>query len=86
MQSELLRELGEGLRIAIGAVQVPTFVGEGSVLAVELERPLARAEVERILTERSEILLGESPSLRDALGRPVIRMGPVEVDTSGAPG
>jgi aspartate-semialdehyde dehydrogenase len=86
VRAELVRELGEGLRLSISAVQVPTFVGEGSVLAVELERPLAHEEVERILSERSGILLGGAPSLRDALGGPVILLGPVEVDASGAPG
>jgi aspartate-semialdehyde dehydrogenase len=86
VRSELVRELGEGLRLAIITVQVPTFVGEGSVLAIELERPLAREEVERILSERSGIRLGGTPSLRDALGGPVVLLGPVEGDESGAPG
>lgn len=86
VRAELARDLGEGLRLALGTVQVPTFVGEGGVLGIELERPLAREQVERILSERAEIQLGECPSMRDALGRPVILLGPVEVDESGAPG
>jgi aspartate-semialdehyde dehydrogenase len=86
VRAELAQEMGEGLRLAIGAVQVPTFVGEGAVLSLDLERPLTREQVERILSERGEILLGERPSMRDALGRPAILLGPVEVDESGAPG
>lgn len=86
VRTELARELGDGIPLAIGSVQVPTFVGEGTVLLVELERPLELAEVERILAERTELSLGERPSLRDALGRPVILVGRVEVDTSGPAG
>ena len=86
VQSELLRELGDAVPLAVSGLQVPTFVGEGTVLALELERPLSLADVERILSERTELSLGERPSLRDALGRPVILVGRVEVDTSGPAG
>lgn len=83
VRAELVRTLGEGLRLAIGSVQVPTFTGEGAVLSLELERALSRDAIEQALTARSEIVLGERPSLRDALGGPSILLGPVEIDPSG---
>lgn len=86
IRGELARELGDGLPLAISSLQVPTFVGEGTVLAVELERPLALVEVERILSERAELSPGERPSMRDALGRPAILVDRVEPDTSGPAG
>ena len=86
VRAELLREMGDGLRLAISSLQVPTFVGEGAVLSIELERPLSREQVERILSERRELVFADAPSLRDALGGPAILLGPVATDPSGAPG
>ena len=86
IRAELLRELGEGLRLGISSVQVPTFVGEGAVLSVELERPLSRDQVAGILSERRELVSSDAPSLRDALGGPAILLGPVETDPSGPAG
>ncbi len=47
---ELNRLFGEALRIDIAGVQVPTFVGEGTSLAIELGSPLER----RVLESRIE--------------------------------
>lgn len=85
IRNEVLREHGESLALSLAALQVPTFVGEGSALCLELARTLGLAELERALAERSELVLGESASLRDALGSPAIRLGPVEPDASGLP-
>jgi aspartate-semialdehyde dehydrogenase len=62
---------------------VPTFVGEGTALVLELERPLGREAVEQVLSQREELTLGDEPSLRDALGVPAILVGRVEADPSG---
>lgn len=86
VRAELARERGDALRLALAALQVPTFVGEGVMLSFELDRPLARDAVEAALGERAELVRTENPSLRDALGGPKVRTGPVEVDESGAEG
>jgi len=46
---ELARLFGETLRIDVTGVLVPTFVGEGTSLAIELDRPLERAVLESSL-------------------------------------
>jgi aspartate-semialdehyde dehydrogenase len=84
VRAELVRERGDGLRLALAALQVPTFVGEGAMLSVELGRPVAAGKLEAALDARRELVLAENPSLRDALGGPTIQRGPVEPDPSGA--
>jgi len=86
VRAELARERGDGLRLALAALQVPTFVGEGAMLSFELARPLALAAIEAALGARAELERAESPSLRDALGGPNVRLGPVEADPSGLEG
>lgn len=86
VRAELVRERGEGLRLSLGALQVPTFTGEGAVLALELERALAREALEQALAARRELVFRDEPSLRDALGGPSILLGPVEADPAGAEG
>lgn len=48
---ELARSFGEGLRVDVSCVQVPTFVGEGVSLAIELAAPLDEAALEKCLDE-----------------------------------
>ncbi len=86
VRAELMRERGEGLRLSLGALQVPTFTGEGAMLALELERAVAREALEQALAGRRELSLREEPSLRDALGGPSILRGALEADPSGAAG
>lgn len=86
VRAELGRFFGEGLRLAVSAVQVPTFVGEGALLSLELDRPLAREALEAALAARDALVLGESASLRDALGEARVRVGPIEADASGEAG
>ncbi len=45
------------LRIDVASVEVPTFVGEGTSLVVELARPLERVEVEKRLEEQEGLTI-----------------------------
>ncbi|MFO0687232.1 MAG: hypothetical protein U0900_00830 [Myxococcota bacterium] len=86
VKGELRREHGEGLRLALSSLQVPTFVGEGALVSLELARAIAADELERVLAARSELVLGEGASLRDAVGGASIRVGAIEADASGEAG
>lgn len=44
--SECQRLIGEDLKIGVSSVQVPTFVGEGASLALELKEPLDAGAIE----------------------------------------
>ncbi len=46
VRAECQRLLGEALRIDLSSVQVPTFIGEGSALAIELQDPLDAQAIE----------------------------------------
>jgi aspartate-semialdehyde dehydrogenase len=52
VRRECLRLLGEGLRIDVESIQVPTFIGEGAWLSIELAEPLTAAELEAHLTAK----------------------------------
>ena len=49
LERSLARLVGEGLRIGVTAVQVPTFSGLGAALALETEFPLDPKEAARVL-------------------------------------
>lgn len=51
VRGELARVFGESLRIDLASVQIPTFVGEGASLALELASPVAREAIETALEE-----------------------------------
>ncbi len=46
---EIQRLFGGTFGLALSHVEVPTFVGEGATLAIELEAPLAQEEIEALL-------------------------------------
>jgi aspartate-semialdehyde dehydrogenase len=48
---ELQRLFGSSLGVALSHVQVPTFVGEGATLAIELEAPRAQEDLESLLAK-----------------------------------
>jgi aspartate-semialdehyde dehydrogenase len=89
----LQRELGRlfpGCRVSATAVQVPTFVGDGSALWIETERALGAAEAAQALAKAPGVELwpGDEPgpSTRDASGREVALVGRVRADAAaGAP-
>ena len=59
VQQECRRLFGEALRIGVTSVQVPTFVGEGASLALELETPMDADEVESRLTAMDGVSLAQ---------------------------
>ena len=59
VQRECRRIFGENLRIGIASVQVPTFVGEGGSLALELADPLNGSAVEARLAAIDGVLVAQ---------------------------
>lgn len=86
LASSLLRILPEGLRLAVSVLQVPTFAGQGSQLAIELERPLDPKEARAALAPVSgvEVFEGEpaGATTRAAAGRDVVLVSRLRADPS----
>ena len=57
VQGEFRRLFGEGLRTDVASVQVPTFVGEGASLALELSGPLERDAIQARLDAMEGVLV-----------------------------
>jgi len=78
------------LGVAATAIQVPTFVGDGSSLAIELERGLSPREVADVLAKAPGVELWASdepgPSTRDSAGRDVVLVSRVRPDPSNPRG
>ena len=76
----------EPVSVAVSAVQVPTFVGDGSALAIETERELAPLVAGELLRKAPGVKLwegGESgPSTRDASAQDVALVGRLRRDPS----
>ena len=86
----LARLLGPEVALAVTLVQVPTFVGHGSVLSVETLRPCDRAAAETALRDAPGVALTPAdvagPSTRAAAGREEVLVGRVREDASVANG
>jgi aspartate-semialdehyde dehydrogenase len=86
----LQRLLGAEIAVAASVVQVPAFVGQASLLAIETERPLEPKEAEDLLSRAPRVELWgenlEGPNLRAAAGRDVVIVGRVRKDASVAHG
>ena len=82
----LARLLGPEVKLAVTLVQVPTFVGHGSVLSVETERPCDPAAAQTVLRDAPGVALtpGDEagPSTRTAAGREEVLVGRVREDPS----
>ncbi|MDJ0852819.1 MAG: Asd/ArgC dimerization domain-containing protein [Myxococcota bacterium] len=80
------RLLGGATRVALTHVQVPTFVGQGGVGAIETERPLEPAEAEQLLEKAPGVELWrddpDALTLRAAAGREEVLVGRVRRDPS----
>lgn len=75
--------------VAATAVQVPTFVGEGSTLAIEFERPLSPREARDVLAKAPGVELWDDeqgPSTRDTSGHDVVLVSRVRPDPSNPKG
>jgi aspartate-semialdehyde dehydrogenase len=79
-------EAGPDVSIAVSAVQVPTFTGEGSALAIQTERALAPHQAAELLQKAPGVRVwegGESgPSMRDASRQDVALVGRLRRDPS----
>lgn len=65
VRGELARVFGDALRADLASVQIPTFVGEGASLAVELARPLERSVLEaRLGAQDGLAVIAEGPGSR----------------------
>jgi aspartate-semialdehyde dehydrogenase len=85
LEREVARVLASGVEVAATCVQVPTFVGEGSVLAVQAERPLSPDEARGLLEKALGVELwetGRTPTTRDTAGRDRVLVGSVRRDPS----
>jgi aspartate-semialdehyde dehydrogenase len=82
----LRRLLGSEIAVAISAVQVPAFIGQASLLAVETQQPLDAKQAEDLLSRAPGVELWEQdpegPSLRAVAGRDVVLVGRVRRDPS----
>ena len=75
---ELERVFGSSFGVALSHVEVPTFVGEGATLAIELEAPLAQAEIEGLLGKLEGLtFMPTGPGSRG--------LEPVEVESGRSP-
>lgn len=86
LRQELPRLLEEQIPLAVSAVQIPTFVGEGATLAVETRRPLSAAEAREVLAKETDVELWSDeelgPTTRDTTGSDQILVGGVRSDPS----
>jgi aspartate-semialdehyde dehydrogenase len=86
LRADLARLLGPELEVAVTAVQVPTFVGEGSALAIQTQRKLSVEDAMAALEKAPGVELWSraerSPSTRDASGSPRVLVGRVRRDPS----
>lgn len=84
LAAELARLLGDQIQIAVTGVQVPTFLGEGSSLAVETRARLSVGDAMAVLDKTAGLELwaaGEgAPSTRDTAGRDDALVGRVRRD------
>jgi aspartate-semialdehyde dehydrogenase len=89
-EERLVRSLGRlldpGVGISVTSVQVPVFVGQGSALALETERPLDSKQAEAALAEAPGVEVWEENAdgltTRAASGREQVLVGRVRRDPS----
>lgn len=90
VQSEVARLLGGEPSVSVTALQVPTFVGEGTSLWVETERPLADSDLVALLEKAPGVDLRMSelgaPSTRDTAGADDVLVGRVRRDPANENG
>jgi len=85
LRRDVARALGADVEIAATGVQVPTFVGEGSVLAVQTREPLSVGDARSLLekAEGVELWGGErAPTTRDTAGSDRVMVGNLRADPS----
>jgi len=87
-ESEIVRDLqrliGSEVAVAVTAVQVPTFAGEGASLAIETERPISPEQAHQLFEKVPGLEVWEAgevgPTTRDTTGREVALVGRLRRD------
>ena len=85
LRRDVRRLLGSETEVAVTSVQVPTFVGEGSALAIQTARPLSVEDARGVLEKAAGVELWDhdrAPSTRDTAGRDRVLVGRVRRDPS----
>jgi aspartate-semialdehyde dehydrogenase len=85
LRRDVRRLLGSEFELGITSVQVPTFAGEGSALAIQTVRPLSVEDARGVLEKAPGVDLWDrdcAPSTRDAAGRDEVLVGRVRPDSS----
>jgi aspartate-semialdehyde dehydrogenase len=86
LANEVRRLLDPAPQIAVTSVQVPTFVGEGSTLAIQTAAPVSVADALAALEKATGVELWDAgdgaPSTRDTAGRGEVLVGRVRRDPS----
>jgi len=80
--------LGSDVRVAVTAVQVPVFVGQGTALSVEFERSVDVTEISDRLEKAPGVELWKrdppGPTTRNVAGRDRVVVGRIRADPSAA--
>jgi len=78
--------LGDALRVGVTSVRVPTFTGDGAILAIETSRPLALADARALLAKAPGVSVvdeaGAGPSTRTSAGQEEVLVGRLRRDPS----
>lgn len=76
---------GDALRVGVTSVRVPTFSGDGGILAIETARPLAREAARSALAKASGVCLvdeSDGPTTRASAGQDDVFVGRLRRDPS----
>ena len=83
---DLRRLVASDLRVATSSVQVPTFAGDGSSLAVQTQRPLSDEQARELFRKAPGLELWDEddvgPSTRQTAGQDLVSVGRVRPDPS----
>jgi len=83
---DLKRLVSPQLGVAVTALRIPTFAGDGTTLAVETVEPISAERAREIFEKVPGLELSDhgetGPSTRDTAGRDVVRVGRVRRDPS----
>lgn len=82
LAAALVRALDRELAVAVTLVRVPTFCGDGAVLALETDAPADPARLLDLLRKAEGIELARAPTTRAAAGSGDVHVGRLRSDPS----
>ncbi|MFT5695812.1 MAG: aspartate-semialdehyde dehydrogenase [Myxococcota bacterium] len=86
LERDLRRLVDKDLAITVSAVQVPTFAGDGSAIAVQTKKPLTASHASELFQKAPGLEVwdegGAGPSTRETAGRDIAIVGRVRADAS----